>query len=294
MLTVAQVKQYENDGFIVVHDVFDAEIIQRLRRITDELVKKSCSLTESDKVYDLAPNHTAERPRVRRIKTPHLVDPVFQELTAYPGLVAILQQLMGPDIRFDSSKLNLKEAHHGEPVEWHQDWAFYPHTNDDLLAVGLMLDNCELENGPLMIIPGSHKGPNYNHHDDEGYFCGAMDPSACDIDFSKAVPCVGKAGSISIHHVRAVHGSAENTSNSPRRLLLYQMCAADAWPLMGISNLQDYDKKMLVGESTIQPRLENVPVIMPLPPARNAGSIYANQVALKNRYFSSSEATAQM
>ena len=45
---------------------------------------------------------------------------------------------------------------YGSPVEWHQDWAFYPHTNDDLLAVGVMLDDMELENGPLLVLPGTH------------------------------------------------------------------------------------------------------------------------------------------
>ena len=46
----------------------------------------------------------------------------------------MLQKLWGPAIRFDVSKLNLKSAGYGAPVEWHQDWAFYPQTNDDVLA----------------------------------------------------------------------------------------------------------------------------------------------------------------
>ena len=84
--------------------------------------------------------------------------------------------LWGPDIRFDTAKLNMKSAGFGAPVEWHQDWAFYPHTNDDLAAVGVMFDDMELENGPLMIVPGSHRGPVFDHHAD-GVFCGAMDPA---------------------------------------------------------------------------------------------------------------------
>ena len=57
------------------------------------------------------------------------------------------------------NKINIKAPEYGAAVEWHQDWAFYPHTNDDLLAIGVALDDCEEENGPLMVIPGSHKGP---------------------------------------------------------------------------------------------------------------------------------------
>ena len=65
----------------------------------------------------------------------------------HPNIVAVLQDLWGPDIRFDTTKLNLKAAGFGSPVEWHQDWAFYPHTNDDLAAVGVMLDDWHMENG---------------------------------------------------------------------------------------------------------------------------------------------------
>src|SRR5439155_1087379 len=98
-------------------------------------------------------------------------------------------------------KLNMKSAGYGAPVEWHQDWAFYPHTNDDLAAVGIMLDDCEMDNGPMLVVPGSHNGPVYDHHGPDGRFCGAMDPahlaeSGGDIDLgeSAAVPRQGRFG----------------------------------------------------------------------------------------------------
>ena len=46
-------------------------------------------------------------------------------------------------MRLHGSKLNMKAPKYGSPVEWHQDWAFYPHTNDDILAIGVMLDDVE-------------------------------------------------------------------------------------------------------------------------------------------------------
>ena len=58
-------------------------------------------------------------------------------------------------------------------MEWHQDWAFYPHSNDDLLAVGVAIDDMTRENGCLMIMPGSHRGKINNHHQD-GCFVGAV------------------------------------------------------------------------------------------------------------------------
>ena len=90
-----------------------------------------------------------------------------------------------------------------------------------------MIDDVDMDNGPMM-VPGSHKGPIHDHHGPDGRFCGMMDPENCDIDLSRALPCLGKAGSITIHHVRAVHGSATNFSGRSRRFLLYQYRAVDA------------------------------------------------------------------
>ena len=122
---------------------------------------------------------------------------------------------------------------------------------------------------------------------------GIVDRRNRDLDFSKAVPSTGPAGSISIHHARLVHGSAENVSSDPRRLLLFEYTAADAWPLLGIGTLEEFDSRLLVGQPTIAPRLTDVPVRMPLPPAPFQGSIYENQTTLKNRFFSRKPATVQ-
>jgi hypothetical protein len=200
-------------------------------------------------------------------------------------ILSVSRQLLGPAVRLYGSKLNIKAPAYGSPVEWHQDWAFYPHTNDDVLAVGVMLNDCRIENGPLMVMPGSHKGPTWDHHAN-GYFCGAIDPDACPLDFATAVPLTGRAGACSFHHVRLVHGSAQNTSTLPRQLLLYEFAAADAWPLVtGVKDLAEFDSRMLCGTKSIEPRIVAAPVRMPLPPALGQGSIYENQFGSRRRYF---------
>jgi hypothetical protein len=189
-------------------------------------------------------------------------------------------------VRFDTGKLNMKSAGFGAPVEWHQDWAFYPHTNDDLAAVGIMLDDMTMENGAMLVVPGSHQGPVLDHHGPDGRFCGAIDPADPALDVSRAVPCLGKAGSVTVHHVRAVHGSATNFSGAERRFLLYQYRAADSWPLLGFKDgMEKFDELLLAGERTLQPRLTAVPVRLPLPPAEYQGSIYENQRATGRRFF---------
>ncbi len=285
MLTTTQINTYNEVGAIVVPDILSPSEVAELQRVTDDFVERARGLTEHTDIYDLEDSHTSDAPRVRRIKAPHLHHSVYARLVCHPKIVAVLQDLWGPNIRFDTAKLNMKSAGFGAAVEWHQDWAFYPHTNDDLAAIGVMMDDMAMENGPLLIIPGSHRGPVFDHHAD-GVFCGAMDPARKEVDYSSAVPLTGRAGSITVHHVRAVHGSAPNTSDRDRRLLLFQFRAADAWPLLGFpAGIEAFDALMVSGHTSLSPRLAPVPVRLPLPPAALQGSIYENQKGLRSRYF---------
>src|SRR5271169_7007457 len=233
MLSETTLAAYRRDGFVVLPEILNSAEVEALRRVTDEFVQAARSVAANDEIYDLEDSHSAAEPRVRRIKTPHLHHAEYALAARHPKIVAVLKDLWGK-VRFDTGKLNMKSAGYGAPIEWHQDWAFYPHTNEDLAAVGIMIDDVDMENGPMMVVPGSHKGPIHDHHGQDGRFCGAIDPENCDIDLSRAVPCLGEAGSITIHHVRAIHGSATNFSGRSRRFLLYQYRAADAWPLLGL------------------------------------------------------------
>jgi phytanoyl-CoA hydroxylase len=286
MISERDIAHYRDAGYLVVPDVLESEMLAKLRAALDALVANAASVSAHTDVYDLEPGHTPQAPKVRRIKLPHSHTPVFWELANYPRMVSILEKLLGPSgVRLQSSKINLKAPHYGSPVEWHQDWGFYPHTNDDMLAVGVMLDDSFLENGPLLVVPGSHKGPTWDHHDAQGYFCGAMDPARNEVDFASAVPLTGRAGSLSFHHVRLVHGSAQNTSDKPRRLLLYEFSAGDAFPLMGIKDWDQYNRMLVSGTPTTQPRIVPAPVRMPLPPSLRQGSIYENQSTAQHKYF---------
>ncbi|MCW5619495.1 MAG: phytanoyl-CoA dioxygenase family protein [Burkholderiales bacterium] len=284
MITSKQVESYKENGYIVVENVVDQAMRDAVKSVVAGLIAKARGLTTHNEIYDLEPSHTPDHPRVRRIKKPTTVHPIFDQLVKSPAMTQILMALLGPDVRLHGSKMNMKDPQYGSPVEWHQDWAFYPHTNDDLLAIGVMLEDIDEENGALLVMPGTHRHGVYDHHAD-GRFCGAMDPAASGLDFSKAVSCPGKAGSCSFHHVRLVHGSAENRSNRPRPLMLYECAAADAWPLVNWTNLDEFNSRMICGQPTLEPRLEKVPVRMPYPPALNQGSIYENQTAIRNRYF---------
>ena len=286
MISDEMVQAYRRDGVIVVPEVLDKNTLEKVRSVLAELVAGAAGVTEHTDIYDLEPGHAPENPRVRRIKAPHKVHPIFDEIVRSADVIDILTRLIGPGLRLHGSKLNMKSAQYGSPVEWHQDWAFYPHTNDDILAIGVLLDDCDLENGPMLVIPGSHTGNEvWNHHGQDGCFAGLIDPDLIQDEIRRAVPCTGKAGSMSFHHVRALHGSATNTSNRPRNLLLYEVAASDAWPLMGVKDFAEFDSRLLTGGSVVTPRLTDVPVRMPLPPAKRQGSIYETQSASKKSYF---------
>ena len=286
MISDETVQAYRRDGVIVVPEVLDKNTLEKVRSVLTELVAGAAGVTEHTDIYDLEPGHAPENPRVRRIKAPHKVHPIFDEIVRSADVIDILTKLIGPGLRLHGSKLNMKSAQYGSPVEWHQDWAFYPHTNDDILAIGVLLDDCDLENGPMLVIPGSHTGKEvWNHHGEGGCFAGLIDPDLIQDEIRRAVPCTGKAGSMSFHHVRALHGSATNTSNRPRNLLLYEVAASDAWPLMGVKDFAEFDSRLLTGGSVVTPRLTDVPVRMPLPPAKRQGSIYETQLASKKSYF---------
>jgi phytanoyl-CoA hydroxylase len=276
---------YRRDGFVVVPDLLGRQALAELREIIAELVAAAGAVATHTAVYDLEPGHTPAEPRVRRIKQPHKVHPAFDAVVRSGPVMNVLTELLGADLRLQGSKLNMKAARYGSPVEWHQDWAFYPHTNDDMLAIGVMLDDMDLENGPLMVVPGSHKGPIWNHHGEDGRFCGLVNPEDIKAEAANAVALTGRAGSMSFHHVRALHGSAFNTSDRSRNLLLYEVAAADAWPILGVADFDDFNRRLLSGRPTVEPRVTSVPVRLPLPPAARQGSIYENQAGAARVYF---------
>jgi phytanoyl-CoA hydroxylase len=284
MLTEDQLEAYRRDGYIAVEGLLTAFEVKELQRVTDEFVEKSRLVTESDSVYDLEPDHSAEAPKLRRLKEPIDLHEVYRNTLCHAKILDIVAQLIGPSIWTNGNKLNMKAGGGGSPVEWHQDWAWYPFTNDDLLAVGVCIDDMTEKNGCLLAIPGTHKGPILDHHLN-GHFAGAVTEDG--FDDSAAEQIEVKAGGISIHHVRVLHGSLPNLSPNPRRLLLFQYCAGDAWPLRGV-DWDEYVNSFVRGEPTNQPRLTQVPVRIPLPRPQKAGSIYETQSVLGTSTFKNS------
>ena len=285
-LSKDEINFYNDQGYLLVEDVISENQHKEMLALVDSFFEKSKMIIENDNIFDLEDGHSSDNPRLKRIKQPHQHSQFFWDIIKKSKIEEILRDLLGDNVSLKTSKLNTKAPGGGAAVEWHQDWAFYPHTNDNVLALGLMLNDVDIDNGPLMVIPESHKGPVLSHFND-GVFCGAIDPDDSDFDMNKAVTLTGKARSMTIHHARTLHGSSPNNSDRDRLVLFYECNSADAWPLVGagaymkstnpVQLCNQLENQMVCGKVSYQPRMEKVPVTIPLPPAPDYGSIFTSQ-----------------
>jgi hypothetical protein len=141
-----------------------------------------------------------------------------------------IESLIGPDLNLQHSKLNMKPAKVGSVVEWHQDLAYFPHTNDDLVTTLLYLDDATEENGCLQVLPRHHTHF-FDHSTPDGEFAGMITEELSDGRFGKPVPLPAPAGSAIFMHCVLPHSSLPNRSSRHRRTLIYEYRAADALPV---------------------------------------------------------------
>jgi ectoine hydroxylase-related dioxygenase (phytanoyl-CoA dioxygenase family) len=232
VLTRAQQESYFSNGYLLVERAVPQEWLDRLRSVTREMVDRSRALARSDAIFDLEPGHTAENPRLRRLTSPVDQHPEYWEFAsaADSPLPDIMADLVGPDVKFHHSKLNFKWAAGGEEVKWHQDISYWPHTNYSPLTAGLYLYDCGPDQGPLMVVPGSHNRELHSQYNERGEWAGCLsEADVKDARTETAAELEGPAGSITIHNCRVVHGSRPNLSDQGRPLLLNAYSAADAF-----------------------------------------------------------------
>lgn len=220
-------QKYEENGFASYPGLLDSKQVQTL---LDEIARISGNntLASHDKTrLEMEPDQEPEGRLVRRIYEPCTHYPVFRNLSDSAPLLDLVESLLGPDLLFQYSKLNMKPPAIGSVVEWHQDVTYYPLTNDSSLAVLIYLDDADVGNGCLLMLPGEHKGRILNHNQN-GFFVGRITEP---IDESRAVPVEGKAGTAIFMHCMTPHASVTNRSNRPRRTLILSYRAADSYPV---------------------------------------------------------------
>ena len=222
------VDQYQLDGYVVVERLFSRDDLAPVEAAIRELTARALESPEAMKdILELEP--TGE-PVPRRIFNPYDQHEAFRNLANDPRLVDAIESLIGPDINLQHSKLNMKPARVGSPVEWHQDLAYFPHTSDDLVTTLIYLDDATIENGCLQVLPRHHHHF-FDHHDVDGKFVGMITEDLSGDRFGRPVPLPAPAGSAIFMHCVTPHSSLMNVSPHPRRTLIFEYRAASAIPL---------------------------------------------------------------
>lgn len=220
---------YFDEGYVVKQRAIEPDWIGRLNDGLSKLIDNTCTMTRSDGTYDLESGHSRDNPRLRRIAFLDDLDPVFWEFCKDSILPDLAADLLGPDVRFRECLINFKWADGGQEVKWHQDLPFYPLTNTSVAQFLVCLNDVGPEQGPLQVVPGSHKGPFYDHYDKDDNWLGYIpDDKLADAGLERAVDLVGPAGTVTVHHCAALHASQANLSKLGRPVLIVTYCACDA------------------------------------------------------------------
>jgi hypothetical protein len=248
--TPSELDLFRRDGLFVREAVFTRVEVDELRRAVervDHRIREAADPTGGallrieGKRYERVLGSTVKwdwaegSSTVRSMEPFHHLDPRLDALVDDPRLWEPTLDLIRCDaVGLFTDKLNFKRPG-GSPFPWHQDspyWAFECDHIDQLVSVGLYLDNADRDNGCLWLIPGSHR---------QGMLPGLKDQGKLaqlytDLDALEAphpVPVEGPAGTLIFFHADIVHGSEANQSGSSRRAVFftYQPAGLPRWQL---------------------------------------------------------------
>ncbi|BBK44205.1 hypothetical protein STVA_42250 [Allostella vacuolata] len=229
VLTEAQRESYFENGYLVVPDYVPAAWLARLNAATAELLDRSRSVSCSDDVFTLEEGHSALDPRLHRVTSPQDQHPAFWEFMCDPVMTDLAADVVGPDVRFHHAKLNVKSGQGSRGFKWHQDIQAWPHTDYSPVSIGIYLEGCGPDQGPLSFARGTHKGPLYSMYDDSGAFVVRIrDEDLAWMTERDIDAPTGGPGTTILLNCRTVHGSTPNRSARPRPLLLPVYSSADS------------------------------------------------------------------
>jgi L-proline 4-hydroxylase len=228
---------YQEAGYLVLPHVFAGAAVDRLLAEVPALCHGPQLVCEADAVTP------------RSLYGSHLAHELFAALTRDPRLVEPARLLAGGDVYVYQSKINLKAAHGGDVWPWHQDLIYWQREDGlpggDIVNLALLLDDMTAENGPLRVIPGSHRLGTVEVEARAGEppeaYRGApgwIDDLIADLKYSLApgqlpagaVDLVAPRGSVIAFHPNLMHSSARNSSSLPRRLLFVTYNRTDNLP----------------------------------------------------------------
>lgn len=284
-LSPEQIEQFNRDGYLFLENAIDADTLAKLNSEFEQWKEESREHTEAYGItfdkrqrFDIEPGHTTEQPALRRIASPVEISDTYLAAMRNNNALDACVDLIGPNLKFNNSKINSKQPGAATQVKFHQDFLFEPRTNNDIVTVLFFLDEVTPENGPLEVIPGTHKGPMYEHWHN-GIYTGAVADEIMDEKKPQAIPCYGAAGSACLMHSTLLHGSGPNLSNKARTLFICEYTAEDSYPLQTNHIPSIYMEEIVRGKYTSRIRCSEYEMAFPEVPT---GASFFEQQAKGN------------
>ena len=210
-LSPERLADFEENGFLILPELFDAEEVALLRAQLPTILSEDCAENIREK-------HSGE---VRTAMGLHLRNAVFADLVRHPRLLEPAAQILDEPFYAQQVKVNAKAPFSGEVWQWHYDFATHHHEDGVpaplALNLHVFLDDVTAFNGPLWFVPGSHKhGPAPTSLDSAttSYDLWTVDEDTTRrlIEAGGMVAAKGRAGTALIFGDCLVHGSPNNMS----------------------------------------------------------------------------------
>jgi len=148
----------------------------------------------------------------------HLLFTWLNDLIRHERILDVVEDVIGPDILCWGTSFFIKEPHNPAFVSWHQDSTYWGLEPADIVTAWIALSDSTTENGAMRVVPRSHTMAQVPHRDTfrpENLLSRGQEVMV-DVDEAEAATLVLKAGEMSLHHVRLIHGSEPNPSGVRR------------------------------------------------------------------------------
>lgn len=201
LLSQAQVEQFRRDGYLSPVRVMSEDAARAVR--------------EHIEAYERS---TGGPLRGEMRHKSHLLFTFLSDLVHHEKIVDAIEDLYGHDLLCWNTNFFIKEARTPAFVSWHQDSTYWGLSSPDVVTAWIALTDSNAANGAMSVIPGTHLMDQVPHRDtfDDNNLLTRGQEVAVDVDVSKSVRLDLKAGEMSLHHVRLVHGSPPNPSDDRR------------------------------------------------------------------------------
>lgn len=217
-LTPEQKKFYDDHGYILVKGVFSRAQAAQLRQAAHELSGRLQKREDVDATWATARTvDPAKKTQLLHCHDVQFQDARFGQMMLDPRLTSIAQAIIGPNVQLHHTKMFIKPPEKGSPFPMHQDYPYFPHDNNSMIAAIIHLDDAPVEKGCVRVYPGTHKlGPLHSDQPDHSF-----PPEQYSIE--KATPCPAEAGDVLFFSYLTIHGSGLNVSSEARTTVLIQM-----------------------------------------------------------------------